>query len=146
MTTNLPECVNGVLKGSRALHITALVRATYHMLNSWFLHHRNEATIMIIYCKELTKAINENNRKVTCQLVRSFSRDSGVSEVEIASRDGSRHSRIYTSWAYDRIPMLAPRLHDNTTNLFPLVRSLSELHIPYMAGACVPLICFALVE
>ncbi|KAF1885812.1 hypothetical protein Lal_00042681 [Lupinus albus] len=30
MTTNLAECLNGVLKGSRALPITYLVQATYH--------------------------------------------------------------------------------------------------------------------
>ncbi|KAF1892220.1 hypothetical protein Lal_00036581 [Lupinus albus] len=33
MSTNLAECINGVLKGSRALHITALVKATYYRLN-----------------------------------------------------------------------------------------------------------------
>ncbi|KAF1892318.1 hypothetical protein Lal_00010783 [Lupinus albus] len=32
MTTNVTECTNGVLKGSRALPSTPL-------LNSWFLHH-----------------------------------------------------------------------------------------------------------
>ncbi|KAF1866232.1 hypothetical protein Lal_00024231 [Lupinus albus] len=86
MTINLAECVNGVLKGSIALPITALVKATYHRLNSWFLHHRDEASNMIrashIYCEELTKVINENNRKAACQLV--------------AYRDGSRRSRVYT--------------------------------------------------
>ncbi|KAF1874930.1 hypothetical protein Lal_00007546 [Lupinus albus] len=87
MTTNLAECVNGVLKGSRALPITSLVQATYHRLNSWFLHHRNEATSMImaghIYCEELTKVLNENNRKATCQTIRTFSRESGVFVVEV---------------------------------------------------------------
>ncbi|KAF1871107.1 hypothetical protein Lal_00020841 [Lupinus albus] len=34
MTTNLAECINGVLKGSRALHITALIRTTYYRRNS----------------------------------------------------------------------------------------------------------------
>ncbi|XP_019420733.1 PREDICTED: uncharacterized protein LOC109330922 [Lupinus angustifolius] len=100
MTTNLAECVNAVLKGARALPITALVRATYHRLNSWFLHHRNEANNMIraghVYCEELSKVINENNRKATCHIVRNFSRDSGVSEVEVASTGGSRYARVYT--------------------------------------------------
>ncbi|KAF1889901.1 hypothetical protein Lal_00025231 [Lupinus albus] len=100
MTTNLAECVNGVLKGSRALPITSLVQATYHRLNSWFLHHRNEATSMImachIYCEELTKVLNENNRKATCQTIRTFSRESGVFVVEVPGREGSRHSKVYT--------------------------------------------------
>ncbi|KAF1891500.1 hypothetical protein Lal_00012389 [Lupinus albus] len=86
MTTNLAECVNGVLKSSRALPITALVRALYHRLNSWFVHHRDEASSMVI---------NKNNRKATCQFVRNFSRESGVSEVEVAARDGSQHSKVY---------------------------------------------------
>ncbi|KAF1863078.1 hypothetical protein Lal_00041065 [Lupinus albus] len=99
MTTNLAECVNGVLKVSRALPITALVRATYCRLNSWFVHCRDEASSMVraghIYCEELTKVINENNHKATCQFVRNFSRESEVSEVEVAARDGSRHSKVY---------------------------------------------------
>ncbi|KAF1894171.1 hypothetical protein Lal_00004093 [Lupinus albus] len=98
--TILAECVNGVLKGSRALPITSLVQATYHRLNSWFLHHRNEATSMImaghIYCEELTKVLNENNRKATCQTIRTFSRESGVFVVEVPGREGSRHSKVYT--------------------------------------------------
>ncbi|KAF1879675.1 hypothetical protein Lal_00033333 [Lupinus albus] len=99
MTTNLAECVNGVLKGSRALSITSLVQATYHRLNSWFLHHRNEATSMImaghIYCEELTKVLNENNRKATCQTIRTFSRESRVFVVEVPGRESSRHSKVY---------------------------------------------------
>ncbi|XP_019460005.1 PREDICTED: uncharacterized protein LOC109359765 [Lupinus angustifolius] len=47
MTKNLAECINGVLKGSRALPITTLMRATYYKLNEWFIQHRNEASNMI---------------------------------------------------------------------------------------------------
>ncbi|KAF1881983.1 hypothetical protein Lal_00038627 [Lupinus albus] len=85
MTTNLAECVNDVLKGSRAFPITALFRATYHRLNSWFAHHRDEASSMVrashIYCEELTKFV--------------IFHESGVFEVEVVARDGSRHSKIY---------------------------------------------------
>ncbi|KAF1870906.1 hypothetical protein Lal_00030217 [Lupinus albus] len=89
-----------------------LVRATYHRLNSQFLHHRNETTTMIrayhIYCEELTKVINENNSKATCQLVHSFSRESGVYEVEVAGTtvfNNQSHkiqstSRNNTRWTY----------------------------------------------
>ncbi|XP_019451933.1 PREDICTED: uncharacterized protein LOC109354035 [Lupinus angustifolius] len=100
MTTNLAECINGVLKGSRALPITAIVRTTYYRLNSWFVDHRDEAINMIkaghTYCEELTNVIKENQRQSTCQLVRSFSRETGVAEVEVASRSAARHSRVYT--------------------------------------------------
>ncbi|KAF1874095.1 hypothetical protein Lal_00041539 [Lupinus albus] len=77
---------------------------------------------------------------------------------------------LLQSWAYDRIPMLAPRLNIPTTNLFPLVRRWSQHlittnipghatniirsmldrlridQIPDMARSRVPLICFAIVE
>ncbi|KAF1883225.1 hypothetical protein Lal_00030328 [Lupinus albus] len=77
---------------------------------------------------------------------------------------------LLQSWAYDRIPMLAPRLNVRTTNLFPLVRRWSQHlittnipghatniirsmldrlrvdQIPDMARSRVPLICFAIVE
>ncbi|KAF1891112.1 hypothetical protein Lal_00001251 [Lupinus albus] len=36
---------------------------------------------------------------------------------------------LLQSWAYDHIPILAPRLHDNTLQYFPLVKSLSGSHI-----------------
>ncbi|KAF1894728.1 hypothetical protein Lal_00021021 [Lupinus albus] len=100
MTTNLAECVNSVLKGSRALSITALFQTTYYRLNLWFVDHRDEAFNMIkaghIYCEELTNVIKENQRQSTCQLVRSFSRETGVAEVEAPSRFGGRHSKVYT--------------------------------------------------
>ncbi|CAL0317899.1 unnamed protein product [Lupinus luteus] len=100
MTTNLAECINSVLKGCRALPITALVTATYHRLNSWFIHHRTEAENMIraghIYCEELSKVMNENNRKASCHVVRNFSRVSGVSEVEVPGTGGRRHNKVYT--------------------------------------------------
>ncbi|KAF1881478.1 hypothetical protein Lal_00021456 [Lupinus albus] len=79
MTTNLAECINEVLKGSRTLPITALVRTTYYMLNLWVVDLRDEAINMIkgwhVYCKELTNVIKENQRQSTCQLVCSFSRE-----------------------------------------------------------------------
>ncbi|KAF1859051.1 hypothetical protein Lal_00000875 [Lupinus albus] len=59
---------------------------------------------------------------------------------------------LLQSWAYDRIPMLAPRLHDNRIHLFPLFDSTLYKNmnfmsqIPNIARARVPLISFALVE
>ncbi|KAF1881901.1 hypothetical protein Lal_00038543 [Lupinus albus] len=77
---------------------------------------------------------------------------------------------LLQSWAYDRIPMLAPRLNVPTTNLFPLVRRWSQHlittnilghatniirsmldrlridQISDMARSRLPLICFAIVE
>ncbi|KAF1894892.1 hypothetical protein Lal_00022386 [Lupinus albus] len=90
MTTNLAE----------APLITAIVQTTYYRLNSWFVDHRDEVVNMIkawhIYCEELTNVIKENQRQSKCQLVRSFSRETGVVEVEAPSRSGGRHSKVYT--------------------------------------------------
>ncbi|XP_019418538.1 PREDICTED: uncharacterized protein LOC109329318 [Lupinus angustifolius] len=86
--------------GAWALPITTLVRETYYRLNEWFIQHRDEATSMIrarhIYCEELTKVIKENQRQSTCQVVRNFSRETGVSEVEVVSRSGGRQVRGFT--------------------------------------------------
>jgi hypothetical protein len=100
MTTNLAECFNGVLKGSRALPITALVKATFYRLTSWHSHHKDEARTMLMaghrYCEELSKAIAENNRKARSHVVRSFSREYGIAEVEAATSAGSRRSSVFT--------------------------------------------------
>ena len=42
MTTNLPECFNGVLKGARSLPITAMVKFTFYKVNSYFDERRNK--------------------------------------------------------------------------------------------------------
>ncbi|KAF1879275.1 hypothetical protein Lal_00047949 [Lupinus albus] len=61
---------------------------------------RDEAVNMIkaghIYCEKLTNVMKENQRKSTCQLVRSLSKETGVAEVEAPSRSSGRHSKVYT--------------------------------------------------
>ena len=42
MTTNIDECINGVLKGARMLPITALVRLTFDRCVSYFETHQTE--------------------------------------------------------------------------------------------------------
>ncbi|KAF1899364.1 hypothetical protein Lal_00019492 [Lupinus albus] len=59
---------------------------------------------------------------------------------------------LLQSWAYDRIPMLTPRLHDTSIQLFPLFcldpyKNMNFMgQIPDIARARVPLISFAVVE
>ncbi|KAK9991484.1 hypothetical protein SO802_026469 [Lithocarpus litseifolius] len=43
MTTNISECFNGVLKGTRSLPITAMEKYTWFKLNSYFDDHRNKS-------------------------------------------------------------------------------------------------------
>ncbi|XP_057733810.1 uncharacterized protein LOC130948981 [Arachis stenosperma] len=47
MTTNLVECINSVLKGTRNLPVTALVKATFYRLNELFTQKRAEAKAWI---------------------------------------------------------------------------------------------------
>ena len=42
MTTNIAECINGVLKGARMLPITALLRLTFYRCVSYFETRRTE--------------------------------------------------------------------------------------------------------
>ena len=43
MTTNLSECVNSVLKGTRSLPITAIVRTIFHRLSALFADKGRDA-------------------------------------------------------------------------------------------------------
>ncbi|XP_072078160.1 uncharacterized protein [Arachis hypogaea] len=45
MTTNLVECINGVLKGTHNFQVTALVRATFYRLNELFTRKRAEVEV-----------------------------------------------------------------------------------------------------
>ncbi|KAF1876420.1 hypothetical protein Lal_00029768 [Lupinus albus] len=77
---------------------------TFHLPNG-------ECTITLqnvaghIYCEELTNVIKENQRQSTCQLVRSFSRETGVAEVEAPSRSGGRHLKVYTVYGLEFQPI-----------------------------------------
>ena len=42
MTSNLVECFNNVLKGARALPVTAIVEYTFFKLNEYFQRHSEE--------------------------------------------------------------------------------------------------------
>ena len=61
MTTNLAECINSVLKGTRYFPITALVKATYFRLAELFMVMRNKYIAMIAakhnYCEPVTNAM-----------------------------------------------------------------------------------------
>lgn len=78
MTTNLAECINSVLKGTRHLPITALVKATYFRLAELFVVMGNKQIAMMAaghnYCETVTNAMQENRRKANSHLVRGFTR------------------------------------------------------------------------
>jgi hypothetical protein len=42
MTSNMAECFNSVLRGVRALPVTAIVQYTFDKMNEYFLHYSEE--------------------------------------------------------------------------------------------------------
>ncbi|KAH9607799.1 hypothetical protein KSS87_014501 [Heliosperma pusillum] len=74
-TTNNSECFNGVLKRVRFLPITALVKATFFRINSYFVKHREDANKRLLegcmWSEKVTEELAENvkraaHHKVTC--------------------------------------------------------------------------------
>ncbi|XP_039122070.1 uncharacterized protein LOC120258686 [Dioscorea cayenensis subsp. rotundata] len=76
MTTNLAECVNSVLKGTRNLPITAMVKSTYFRLAELFVRKGVQAQAQIasslIFSESLMKVIQENQQAASSIYVRQF--------------------------------------------------------------------------
>ncbi|XP_029150788.1 uncharacterized protein [Arachis hypogaea] len=78
MTTNILECVNSVLKGTRNLAVTALVKSTYGRLAELFVV-RGQTTKAQLgsgqrFCQALVKAIERNLKDSRCFMVTLFDR------------------------------------------------------------------------
>ncbi|XP_073223437.1 uncharacterized protein [Cicer arietinum] len=58
MTTNLSECMNNVLKGTRNLPISSLVQATYYRVTAKFEERGTHAQAMMTSVKELVRPPN----------------------------------------------------------------------------------------
>ncbi|XP_015953780.1 uncharacterized protein LOC107478147 [Arachis duranensis] len=85
MTTNLVECINGVLKGARNLPVTALVKATFYRLNALFTRKRAEAEARIsaghLFSEYATEKIQSNQTASENIQVNLFDRQNEVFEV-----------------------------------------------------------------
>ncbi|XP_029145239.1 uncharacterized protein [Arachis hypogaea] len=85
MTTNLVECINGVLKGARNLPVTTLVKATFYRLNALFTRKRAEVEARIsagqLFSEYATQKILSNQRSVGNIQVNLFDRQNEVIEV-----------------------------------------------------------------
>ncbi|XP_025672316.1 uncharacterized protein [Arachis hypogaea] len=70
MTTNISECVNSVLKGTRNLPVTSLVKSTYGRLAQLFVVRGQTAEAQLgsghEFCQALVKAIDRNLRDSRC--------------------------------------------------------------------------------
>ena len=59
MTSNLVECFNNVLKGARALPVTAIVEYTFFKLNEYFQRHSEETAKWIGEKKDYPEKVDE---------------------------------------------------------------------------------------
>lgn len=90
MTTNLAECINSVLKGTRNLPITSLIRSTFHRLAMLFAVKGCDALTQRaaghIYSEMVMKSITKNINAAKSIKIREYSHDRRVFEaVELAA-------------------------------------------------------------
>ncbi|XP_025692577.1 uncharacterized protein [Arachis hypogaea] len=78
MTTNISECVNSVLKGTRNLPVTSLVKSTYGRLAELFVIRGQRAEAQLgsgqEFCQALVKAMERNIRESRCFTVTLYDR------------------------------------------------------------------------
>ncbi|XP_016200170.1 uncharacterized protein LOC107641178 [Arachis ipaensis] len=99
MTTNLSECINSVLKGTRNLPVCAIVKSTYHRLNELFVVKGQQAQAQIasgqVFSQFLQKAILANREGISQMLVTSYDRATTVFTVnEIAAAGVQSRFRV----------------------------------------------------
>ncbi|XP_057733951.1 uncharacterized protein LOC130949170 [Arachis stenosperma] len=95
MTTNISECINVVMKGSRNLPITALVKSSYFRLGELFARKGSEALAQLQvgaeFSQTLMKAIEFNSKHVNTMNVYQFDRSrTNFTVEELAAVPGSR--------------------------------------------------------
>ena len=77
MTTNLSECFNGVLKGTRSLLITAMVQYTFYKVNSYYDDRQNKTLEQLEegqkWCKYAYDKFEANQEKAKFHMVRRMS-------------------------------------------------------------------------
>ncbi|KAL5165195.1 hypothetical protein HKD37_18G050360 [Glycine soja] len=78
MTTNLVESINSILKKSRNLPISALVKSAYLRCNTLFNKRGRKVTTMVtfgqVYMQVLNKVIEDAQRKANAHIVLEFDR------------------------------------------------------------------------
>nr|XP_029154668.1 uncharacterized protein LOC112805316 [Arachis hypogaea] len=78
MTTNISECVNSMLKGTRNLPVTSLVKSTYGRRAELFVIRGQTAEAQLgsgqVFCQALVKAMERNIRESRCFTVTLYDR------------------------------------------------------------------------
>lgn len=85
MTTNLAECINNVLKGTRNLPISSLVQATYYRLTELFVRRGTQAATMmasgLIYSDKVMDNIDKERSISTSHQVHIHNRGRSLFSV-----------------------------------------------------------------
>nr|XP_025628743.1 uncharacterized protein LOC112721955 [Arachis hypogaea] len=93
MTTNIPECVNSILKGVRNLPVCLLVKATYGRLAELFVRKGREAEAQLgtrqQFSQYLVKCIEANLKTARCFTVTVYDRDNSEYTVTETTPTGS---------------------------------------------------------
>ena len=88
MTTNIDECINGVLKGARMLPITALVRLTFDRCVSYFETHQTEIQSRIangdLYTSYAINKITKYESRASGHTINIFHRSNEIFEMTTA--------------------------------------------------------------
>ncbi|XP_015966464.2 uncharacterized protein LOC107490204 [Arachis duranensis] len=110
MMTNLSECINSVLKGTRNLPVCAIVKSTYHRLNELFVVKGRQAQAQIasgqVFSQFLQKAILANREGIFQMLVTSYDRATTVFTVDDIAAVGALHypcAHALVACAYARL-------------------------------------------
>ena len=86
MTTNLLECINKVLKDSRNIPITALVKSTYSRCQKYFVDRGRQAQRQLnerqVYCSKLVKELRKNQEQACSHITHMYDIHSTRFEVE----------------------------------------------------------------
>ncbi|XP_072094176.1 uncharacterized protein [Arachis hypogaea] len=100
MTTNISECVNSILKGTRNLPVTTLVKSTYGRLAELFVVRGQTAEAQLgsgqRFCQALVKAIEQNLRDFRCFTITLFDRHQ--SQYTVAETTPTGNFSLGTYW------------------------------------------------
>ncbi|XP_057746715.1 uncharacterized protein LOC130965983 [Arachis stenosperma] len=145
MTINISECVNSVLKETRNLQVTSLVKATYRRLAELFVVQGQTAETQLgsrhEFCQALIKAIDRNIRDSRCFTVTLYDRHQ--SEYTVAKTTPTGNFSLEGLWPPYAGPTVIPNPnmrraregHPKVTRIRGSMDQFAENH-PNRCGLC----------
>ncbi|XP_057734760.1 uncharacterized protein LOC130950259 [Arachis stenosperma] len=143
MTTNIVECINGVLKGARNLPITSLVKATFYILNGLFTRKRAETEVRRnaghVFSEYASNKLQSNQQAAGNIQVNLFDRQNEIFELRemtsgieyVTDRISYRHA--FTCCANQRLDWQQD-VHEVSKGRPKITRFLNEMDMRDMRG------------